>query len=153
MAGWHHQLDGPGFGWTPGVGDGQGGLVCCSSWGSKESDTTEQLNWTELPPIFSIRLSVFSYFLEVICIFLYQFLVSYVHCEYLFPVCSLSFPFIWGIFWGTTSDRNDWSWFIKHFLDFFGMLPKNVYLYHESIKLVIFIYFLLIHKVFSLVGV
>ena len=47
MAGWHHQLDGHGFGWTPGVGDGQGGLVCCSSWGGKESDTTEQLNWTE----------------------------------------------------------------------------------------------------------
>ena len=34
--------------WTPGVGDGQGGLVCCNSWGRKESDTTEQLNWTEL---------------------------------------------------------------------------------------------------------
>ena len=45
--GWHHRLDGRGFGWTPGVGDGQGGLVCCGSWGRKESDTTEQLNWTE----------------------------------------------------------------------------------------------------------
>ena len=41
------QLDGHGFGWTPGVGDGQGGLACCDSWGRKESDTTEQLNWTE----------------------------------------------------------------------------------------------------------
>ena len=48
MVGWHHWLDGPGFGWTPGVGDGQGGLACCSSWGRKESDTTEWLNWTEL---------------------------------------------------------------------------------------------------------
>jgi len=48
MAGWHHWLDGHGFGWTPGVGDGQGGLECCDSWGRKESDTTEQLNWTEL---------------------------------------------------------------------------------------------------------
>ena len=48
MVGWHHQLDGYGFGWTPGVGDGQGGLVCCGSWGRKESDTTEWLNWTEL---------------------------------------------------------------------------------------------------------
>ena len=47
MAGWHHQLDGHEFGWTPGVGDGQGGLACCNSWGHKESDTTEQLNWTE----------------------------------------------------------------------------------------------------------
>ena len=45
MAGWHHQLDGHGFGWTPGVGDGQGGLVCCNSWGHKESDMTEWLNW------------------------------------------------------------------------------------------------------------
>ena len=48
MAGWHHQLDGHGFGWTPGVGDGQGDLACCNSWGRKESDTTERLNWTEL---------------------------------------------------------------------------------------------------------
>ena len=48
MAGWHHQLDGCEFEWTPGVGDGQGGLVCCDSWGRKESDTIEQLNWTEL---------------------------------------------------------------------------------------------------------
>ena len=44
MAGWHHRLDGHGFGWTPGVDDGQGGLVCCHSRGHKESDTTEQLN-------------------------------------------------------------------------------------------------------------
>ena len=48
MAGWHHRLDGREFAWTPGVGDGQGGLVCCNSWGRKESDTTERLNWTEL---------------------------------------------------------------------------------------------------------
>ena len=48
MVGWHHRLNGHGFGWTPGVGDGQGSLVCCSSWGRKESDTTEWLNWTEL---------------------------------------------------------------------------------------------------------
>ena len=48
MAGWHHRLDGRGFEWTPGDGDGQGGLACCNSWGHKESDTTEWLNWTEL---------------------------------------------------------------------------------------------------------
>ena len=48
MAGWHHWLDGPESEWTPGVGDGQGGLACCDSWGRKESDTTEWLNWTEL---------------------------------------------------------------------------------------------------------
>ena len=44
MVGWHHQLNGHGFGWTLGVGDGQGGLVCCGSWGRKEPDTTEQMN-------------------------------------------------------------------------------------------------------------
>ena len=44
MVGWHHQLNGRGFGWTPEVGDGQGGLACCSSWGRKELDTIEQLN-------------------------------------------------------------------------------------------------------------
>ena len=48
MVGWHHRLNGHGFGWTPGVADGQGGLVCCSTWGRKESDTTERLNWTGL---------------------------------------------------------------------------------------------------------
>ena len=48
MVGWHHQLNGHGFGWTPGVGDGQGGLSCCGSWGRTELDTTERLNWTEL---------------------------------------------------------------------------------------------------------
>ena len=48
MAGWHHRLDGREFEWTPGVGDGQGCLVCFDSWGRKESDTTEWLNWIEL---------------------------------------------------------------------------------------------------------
>ena len=48
MAGWHHRLNGCESEWTPGAGDGQGGLACCDSWGRKESDTTEQLNWTEL---------------------------------------------------------------------------------------------------------
>ena len=50
MAGRHHQLNGHEFGWTPGVGDGQGGLACCNSWGCEGSDTTERLNWTELKP-------------------------------------------------------------------------------------------------------
>ena len=48
MAGWHHWLGGRESEWTAGDGDGQGGLVCCDSWGRKESDTTERLNWTEL---------------------------------------------------------------------------------------------------------
>ena len=50
MVGWHHWLNGHGFGWTPAVGDGQGGLACCDSWGHKESDTTKWLNSTELTP-------------------------------------------------------------------------------------------------------
>ena len=44
MVGWHHRLNGHGFGWTPGVGDGQGGLACYGSWGRKELDMTERLN-------------------------------------------------------------------------------------------------------------
>ena len=47
MAGWHNRLNGHEFEWTPGVVDGQGGLACCDSWGRKESDMTERLNWTE----------------------------------------------------------------------------------------------------------
>ena len=48
MAGWTHRLDGHESEWIPGDGDGQGDLACCESWGRKESDTTEQLKWTEL---------------------------------------------------------------------------------------------------------
>ena len=47
MVGWHHWLDGHEFGWTPRVGDGQGGLACCSPWGHKESDSTGRLSWTD----------------------------------------------------------------------------------------------------------
>ena len=47
IAGWHHRLNGRESEWTPGVGDGQGGLAHRDSWGRKESDTTERLNWTE----------------------------------------------------------------------------------------------------------
>ena len=45
MVGWHHRLDGRDFEQAPGIGDGQWSLACCSPWGLKESDTTEQLNW------------------------------------------------------------------------------------------------------------
>ena len=47
MAGWYHRLDAHEFWWTPGVGDGQGGLACCDSWGCKDWDTTQWLNWTD----------------------------------------------------------------------------------------------------------
>jgi len=49
MAGWHHWLDGHESEWTPGVGDGQGGLACCDSWGCRVGhDWANELNWTEL---------------------------------------------------------------------------------------------------------
>ena len=51
MAWWHHLHNGHEFEWTPGVGDGQGGLMCCHLWCHKESDRTEQLNWTELKTV------------------------------------------------------------------------------------------------------
>ena len=57
MVGWHHQLNGHGFGYPPGVDDGQGGLVCCGSWGHKESDTTKWLNWIEL--IYSVCVYIY----------------------------------------------------------------------------------------------
>ena len=65
MAGWHHRLDGCESGWTPGVGDGQEGLVCCDSWGCKESDTTEWLNWTELNwTLYVNYFTIQNYFLQ-----------------------------------------------------------------------------------------
>ena len=58
IVGWHHRHNGHGFWWILAVGDGQGGLPCCGSWGRKESDMTERLNWAE----FQIKEHVFSYF-------------------------------------------------------------------------------------------
>jgi len=63
MAWWHHWLDGREFEWTPGVGDGQGGLVCYNSWGHKESDTTEWLNWTILSSVI-LYMSCGKYFIN-----------------------------------------------------------------------------------------
>ena len=57
MVGWPHWLNGYEFEWTPGAGDGQGGLVSCSPWGRKELDTIEWLNWTDLNNLGSIMLS------------------------------------------------------------------------------------------------
>ena len=54
MVGWHHRLNGHEFEQALGIGDGHGSLVCCSPWGHKEWDTTEQLNWTELIVILSM---------------------------------------------------------------------------------------------------
>ena len=75
MAGWHHQLDGHEFGWTPGVGDGQGGLVCCNSWGRKELDTTEWLNWTGLKHSVSFRCT--AKWISYPYMYIHSFLVSF----------------------------------------------------------------------------
>ena len=65
MAGWHHRLNGHEFEWTPGVGDGQGSLACCNSWGHKESDTTERL--TELNWIFHY---IYVYMYQLLYLFI-----------------------------------------------------------------------------------
>ena len=82
MVGWHHRFDEHGFGWTPGVGDGQGSVACCGLWGRKESDMTEWLNWTELNNINMFRTYkakdiFFSTLLFHPCIFLIEFPIAY----------------------------------------------------------------------------
>ena len=69
MFGWHHWLDGHELKQAPGVGDGQGNLACCSPWGRKDSDTTEQLNWTDGSLLFLEFLVAFVFLLIMfICI-------------------------------------------------------------------------------------
>ena len=70
MVGWHHQLDGHEFEWTPGVGDGQGGLTHCSSWGYKGSDTTEWQNWTESPCTFKESINSARFFAKSCTLYL-----------------------------------------------------------------------------------
>ena len=61
MAAWHHWLDGRESGWTPGVGDGQGGLACYGSWGHKELDMTEWLNNSKWYSIVCIRVYIYMH--------------------------------------------------------------------------------------------
>ena len=69
MVGWHHQLNGHEFEQAPGVSDGQGSLACYSPWGHKESDMTEQLNWTDW------WVYMYMYFVTAICLgFIFGFL-------------------------------------------------------------------------------
>ena len=76
MAGWHHRFDGPELEWTPLVGDGQGDLTCCDSWGRKESATIERLKWTEL-----------NWTLHIIYIAEWQYTALMYFFPYLEPVC------------------------------------------------------------------
>ena len=125
MVGWHHWLNGHGFGWTPGVGDGQGSLVCCGSWGHKGSDMTERLNWTELNWMLScmflcaywpfvylvgeMSVQVFYLFLNWVIQLLIElkdfftfsrnkFLIRYMFCKYFIPFYGLSFHFLGSVF-------------------------------------------------------
>ena len=66
MVGWHHQLNGREFEWVPRVGDGQGNLACCSPGDSEESDMTEQLNWTETPPLCQALARIVSAALKIL---------------------------------------------------------------------------------------
>ena len=75
MAGWRHWLDGRESEWTPGVGDGQGGLACCDSWGCKESDTTERLIWPDL--------IWYEFLLQIKNVFI--IVLKLIFCSWLFP--------------------------------------------------------------------
>ena len=104
MARWHHRLDGHEFGWTPGVGDGQGGLVCCDSWGYKESDTTERLNWTEIN---TCRLLLFFH-VNMLLFFSFLFLLEYncfmLLCHILlYSKVSQPYVYIYPFFFGFPS--------------------------------------------------
>ena len=84
MVGWDHRHNGHEFEWTLGVDDGQGGLACCGSWGRKESDTTELLNWTD--------------------IYIYTYIYIYSHAFKIFNFFALHCPLIvnssWKYKWG-----------------------------------------------------
>ena len=67
MAGWHHKLDGCESEWTPGDGDGQGGLACCDSWTRKELDLTERLNWTERSQIHPFQSILVHWYVKCRC--------------------------------------------------------------------------------------
>ena len=80
IVGWHHRLDGLEFEQAPGVGDGQGGLACCSPWGHKELDMTDWLNWTKLFIFILYNNSV------------YLFIISFLFFWLPHVVCGISVP-------------------------------------------------------------
>ena len=76
MVGWHHWLKRHEFEWAPGVGKGQGRLVCCSPWGCKDLDMTEQLNWTDSLLFFFLYVNFFSNLLFSFFTFLWLILLN-----------------------------------------------------------------------------
>ena len=107
MAGWHHWLNGRQSEWTLGVGDGQGGLVCCNSWGRKESDMTEQVNWTELTEWYK-----YHYLL---------FLVLSAYIKYLFPFSHFQFMCVFSSEVSVLQALYSWILFFLIFVFFFGL--------------------------------
>ena len=105
MAGWRYRLDECGSGWTMGVGDGQGGLACCGSWGRKESDATEQLNWTDTVKGFGrVNKAEVDGFLELSFLMIQRKLAIWplVPLPFLNPVWtsgSSQFMYCWSLAW------------------------------------------------------
>ena len=95
MAGWRHRLDGRESEWTPGDGDGQGGLACCDSWILKESDTTEWLNWTELNGILFFPLITSPFFVHIEFVVSGEtsgyFIQTAIKSKHIFFFCTFSF--------------------------------------------------------------
>ena len=103
MVGWDHWFDGHEFKQASGVGDGDGSLVCCSPWGHKESDTTEQLNWTELKKesIICWQMFYLKFLYPTMEIFKklhlwYKFCVCHALADYLFPYFFSSAKQVWS---------------------------------------------------------
>ena len=95
MAGWHHRLDGREFGWTPGVGDGQGGLACCNSWGHRvRHNWATELNWNELIVVQWLRTRLAVQGIQV------RSLVwetkSHMPCSNSSPHCNYWAPMLWS---------------------------------------------------------
>ena len=95
MVGWHHWLNGHEFEWTPGVGDGQGGLACCSPWGRRESGMTEWLKWTVRSKMG--RASLLSSASLVLCLSTLAFDSS---------TFLTAFPFLLISYWGSLTDND-----------------------------------------------
>ena len=122
MAGWHHRLDGHEFVWTLGVGDGQGGLACCDSWGHKESDTTARLNWTELNWILFLLFPTLDFFV----LWIWKLLCSTI-CG---KLPAIIVPFAFGLRFNCLGHL-DWD-VIHYLLKFCSTL---IFYYFQGLKL------------------